>query len=88
VSLQHQEKEIVMHYRDEDKNRTGDFDHFAGFIGQLTNQDPDDLEFYQKPPVSLPRTFTMEDKLAYDKKERRMQIMLDKWKKRYCGNEN
>jgi hypothetical protein len=51
-------------------------------------RDPDDLEFYQKPPVSLPRTFTMEDKLAYDQNERRMQIMLDKWKKRYCGNEN
>jgi hypothetical protein len=54
----------------------------------LQGRDPDDLEFYQKPPVSLPRTFTMEDKLAYDQNERRMQIMLDKWKKRYCGNEN
>ena len=88
MSLQQQEKEIVMYYRDEDKNRTGDYDYFAGFMGQLTGRDPDDLEFYQKPPVSLPRSFTMEDKLAYDKNERRMQIMLDKWKKRYCGNEN
>jgi len=74
-----------MYYRDEDKNRTGDYDYFAGFIGQLTNQDSDDLEFYQKPPVSLPRTFTMEDKLAYDEKERQIQIILDGWQKRWGG---
>jgi hypothetical protein len=38
VSLQQQEKEIVMYYRDEDKNRTGDYDYFANFMGQLTTK--------------------------------------------------
>ena len=72
-----------MYYRDEDKNRTGDYDYFAGFIGQLTGKDPDDLEFYQKPPILSPRIFTMEDKLAYDEKERQIQIILDGWQKRW-----
>ena len=54
-----------MYYRDEDKNRTGDLDYFAGFLNKLTHQDADDLEFYEKPPVLSPRIFTMEDKLAY-----------------------
>tara|TARA_R110000744_G_scaffold113396_1_gene212458 strand:+ start:156 stop:383 length:228 start_codon:yes stop_codon:yes gene_type:complete len=74
-----------MYYRDEDKNRTGDLDYFAGFIGQLTGKDPDDLEFYQKPPILSPRIFTMEDKLAYDEKERQIQIILDGWQKRWGG---
>jgi hypothetical protein len=27
-----------MYYRDEDKNRTGDYDYFANFMGQLTGK--------------------------------------------------
>ena len=72
-----------MYYRDEDKNRTGDYDYFHSFMGKLTGKDPDDLEFYEKPPVLSPRIFTMEDKLAYDEKERQIQIILDGWQKRW-----
>jgi hypothetical protein len=72
-----------MYYRDEDKNRTGDLDYFAGFLNKLTHQDADDLEFYEKPPVLSPRIFTMEDKRAYDEKERQIQIILDGWQKRW-----
>lgn len=71
-----------MYYRDEDPNRTGDLDYFAGFLNKLT-QDADDLEFYEKPPILSPRIFTMEDKLAYDEKERQIQIILDGWQKRW-----
>ena len=48
-----------MYYRDEDPNRTGDLDYFAGFLNKLTHQDADDLEFYEKPPVLSPRIFRL-----------------------------
>ena len=72
-----------MYYRDEDKNRTGDLDYFAGFLNKLTHQDPDDLEFYDPPTAYVRREFTMEEKLAYDEKERRIQRTLDGWQKRW-----
>jgi hypothetical protein len=44
-----------MTYRDEDPNRTGDYDYFDKFIGDLTGRGSDDLDFYVKsdelPPM-------------------------------------
>ena len=44
-----------MTYRDEDPNRTGDYDYFDKFIGDLTGRSADDLDFYVKsgelPPM-------------------------------------
>lgn len=72
-----------MYYRDEDKNRTGDYDYFSGFISKLTRKDPDDLEYYEKPPIVAKSEFTMDQKLAFEEKERQIQIILDGWKKRW-----
>jgi|TARA_R110000744_G_scaffold286145_1_gene397462 hypothetical protein len=38
-----------MNYRDEDPNRTGDYDYFHKFMGNLTGRNADDLDFYVKP---------------------------------------
>ena len=54
-------------------------DYFNNFMGRLTGKDPDDLDFYERPPVAALSEFTMEDKLAFDKKEREFQATLSKW---------
>lgn len=54
-------------------------DYFSNFIGSLTGKDPDDLEPYQRPPIAPTQEFTMEDKLAYDKKEQEVQEILNRW---------
>ena len=74
-----------MYYRDEDPNRTGDYDYFANFMGKLTGKDPDDLEFYEKPPISFRTEFTMEQKMAFEEKERQIQLILNGWQKRWGG---
>ena len=56
-----------------------DAEIFSNFISRLTNRDPDDTEFYQQPSISYTQEFTMEDKLAYDKKERQVQAILNRW---------
>jgi len=56
-----------------------DAEIFSNFISRLTNRDPDDTEFYQQPSISYTQEFTMEDKLAYDKKEREVQAILNRW---------
>jgi len=53
-------------------------DYFTNFISKITGKDPNDLESYQMPPVAPLSEFTMEDKLAYDKKEREVQSILNK----------
>ena len=54
-------------------------DYFNNFMGRLTGKDPDDLESYERYPVAALSEFTMEDKLAFDKKEREVQAILSKW---------
>ncbi len=56
-----------------------DAEIFSNFMSRLTNRDPDDTEFYQQPSISYTQEFTMEDKLAYDKKERQVQAILNRW---------
>ena len=54
-------------------------DYFTNFISKITGKDPSDLESYEMPPVASLSQFTMEDKLAYDKKERQVQATLNRW---------
>ena len=54
-------------------------DYFNNFISKITGKDPDDLESYEMPPVAALSEFTMQDKLAFDKKEREVQAILSKW---------
>ena len=56
-----------------------DAEIFSNFMSRLTNRDPDDTEFYQQPSISHTQEFTMEDKLAYDKKEQQVQAILNRW---------
>ena len=56
-----------------------DAEIFSNFMSRLTNRDPDDTEFYHQPSISHTQEFTMEDKLAYDKKERQVQAILNRW---------
>jgi len=56
-----------------------DLEYFGNFMNRLTNRDPDDTEFYQRPSISYTQEFTMEDKLAYDKKEQQVQAILNRW---------
>ena len=54
-------------------------DYFNNFISKITGKDLSDLESYEMPPVASLSEFTMEDKLAYDKKERQVQATLNRW---------
>ena len=56
-----------------------DAEIFSNFMSRLTNRGPDDTEFYQQPSISYTQEFTMEDKLAYDKKEQQVQAILNRW---------
>ena len=48
-------------------------------MSKITGKDPSDLESYEMPPAYRESQFTMEDKLAYDKKEQQVQAILNKW---------
>ena len=54
-------------------------DYFTNFMSKITGKDPSDLESYEMPPAYRESQFTMEDKLAYDKKEQQVQAILNRW---------
>jgi hypothetical protein len=54
-------------------------DYFTNFISKITGKNTSDLASYEMPTDNLESEFTMEDKLAYDKKEQQVQAILNRW---------
>ena len=54
-------------------------DYFTNFISKITGKNTSDLASYEMPPVNRESEFTMEDKLAYEKKEQQVQAILNRW---------